>query len=150
VTQNLGERHQVVPIVGQELFGEAVPENVRIDLRATPFRSAFVQLEVEVEPGLMLKFQGAFSPITAPAHHDERGKKADHFEIPAQFLRVPDLPMLGFERFTAAGLGIDFHEALATKGFGWVGHGDLLGVGFPWRCTTKLWISLLKCRNGTS
>jgi hypothetical protein len=46
--------------------------------------------------------------FTRIVHHDERGKKASHLEVPAYLLCAPGLTMLRFEEFTTAGLSIDF------------------------------------------
>jgi hypothetical protein len=40
--------------------------------------------------------------------------ETDHFKVLAQFLGVPNLPVLGFESFTTSGLGIDFGEPLTV------------------------------------
>lgn len=82
----------------------------------------------KIEPRLVLKFQSALSTVAFSAHHDEWGYEADHFKVLAQFFGVPDLPVLGFKGFTAAGLGIDFDDTLTAGGFGGVRRGDLLGL----------------------
>ena len=69
----------------------------------------------------MLEFEAAFLSIAFPANHDERCQEASNVKGLAQFLGVPDLPMLGFKCFPAAGLGVDLSEAMAAIRFGGVG-----------------------------
>jgi hypothetical protein len=90
---------------------------------------------------MVLKFHAAFLPVTLAANHDERGEETDCFEIPAKFFSVPNLPVLGFEGFTASGLGINFDKALAASRFGCVGHRRipfLKDLAMQTECTTKL------------
>jgi len=45
-------------------------------------------------------------PVRFPPHDDVGSQEAFHVEVPTQFLRVPDLPVLGFQCLAAAGLGV--------------------------------------------
>ena len=71
-------------------------------------RSTFVRREVEINPRRMLKFKTSLHAVAFSPNNNERGHKADHFEIPAQLFSVPNLTVLGLKGFTAAGLGVDF------------------------------------------
>jgi hypothetical protein len=77
-------------------------------------QSPLIRFEIEVEPRPVLKFQTSFSPVTFPANDHERGHEADYFKVLTQFLGVPNLPVLGFESFTATRLSIDFGETLTA------------------------------------
>jgi hypothetical protein len=70
----------------------------------------------------VLKFEAAFFAIVFPANDYERSHEADHFKVSIQFFGAPDLAVLGFECFSAARLGVDLGEAVATIGFSGVGH----------------------------
>jgi len=70
----------------------------------------------------MLEFQGAFLAIALPANSDIRCHEADYLKVIAELVGGPDLTVLGFERFTAAWIGIDFGYTLAAEGFSGVGH----------------------------
>src|SRR5205085_1144116 len=62
----------------------------------------------------------AHRAIRHPSHNDQRGHEADHLEVPAQFVRVPDLAVLGFHGLAAARLDVDLDQPLSSK--------DLRGV----------------------
>jgi hypothetical protein len=56
----------------------------------------------------VLEFEAAFFSVAFPANDHERGHEARHLKILAQFFGAPDLSVLDFQCFSAAGLGIDF------------------------------------------
>ena len=62
----------------------------------------------------MLKLKATLSPIAETTHHNEWGHITYRFEVSAQFLSRPDLPMLGLKGCPPSGLGVDFGKALAT------------------------------------
>jgi hypothetical protein len=85
--------------------------------------------KVEIETGTVLKFKAPLHAIAFPVN--EWGHETDDFEVLAQFIGIPNLSVLGFESLTTSRLGIDFDEALTTKGFGIVGHLRSPWVGCP-------------------
>jgi hypothetical protein len=85
------------------------------------------RLEVEIEPWIVLELQAPLLTVAKAANNDERSHETDGFKVIPQLVGVPDLPVLGFEGFSAAGLGIDFRQTLAASGFGGIGH-----LASPW------------------
>jgi hypothetical protein len=71
---------------------------------------------------MVLELQASLHAVDFTADHHEGRKKPDHFKVLAQFLGVPNLSVLGFQGFSAAGLGVDLNDSLATIWFGGVGH----------------------------
>jgi hypothetical protein len=100
-------------------------------LRGRRRASTFVWWKLRIEPGGVQELQAALLAIALSVHHHIRSHEADHFEILTEFFGVPDLATLGFEGLTATGLGVDFSETLAPKGFGGVEHLWSPWVGFP-------------------
>ena len=68
-----------------------------------------------------------FMPIAEAANDDEGSHEANGFEFVPKLVGVPDLSVLGFEGFTAAGLGVDFSQTLTASRFGGIGH-----LASPW------------------
>ena len=89
--------------------------------------SPLIRLEIEIKPRTVLELETSFESVAFSSDHDEGSHKADHFEVFAEFRCRPRLTVLGFECFSAAGLGIDFSKALTTERFGGVGHLSSLG-----------------------
>jgi hypothetical protein len=77
-------------------------------------QSPLIRFEIEVNPRTMLKFKSSLDAVAFPVNHDKGCHESDYFKVLAQFIGVPDLAVLGFDSFTTSGLGIDFHETLAT------------------------------------
>src|SRR5579884_788224 len=75
-----------------------------------PASPSFVRLPTEVEPRLVLEFEASFLAVRAATNDNQRGGEADHLEIPAKFVGVPDLAVLGFKGFSASRLGIQFDQ----------------------------------------
>jgi hypothetical protein len=87
-----------------------------------------VRRKVEVEAGIVLKLKASLLAIAFSTHDDEGSQEPGYFEVPAEFVGVPNLPMLGFKSFSTPGHGIDFDDALTAIEFGGVRHRDLLGA----------------------
>ena len=50
-----------------------------------------------------MEFQTSLNAVTLAANYDERGKKADSFKVPPQFIGVPDLAVFGSSAFLVPG-----------------------------------------------
>ena len=56
-----------------------------------------VGIETEIVSWSCLEQEAAFLAVDLPLHDDQRGAEADHVEIVAQLLRIPDLTVLGLK-----------------------------------------------------
>ena len=74
--------------------------------------------ETEIESGLVLELKASKPSISLSTNDDERSHEALNVEVSAQFLRVPDLPVLCFQRLTASRFGFGvFRETFAADRF---------------------------------
>ena len=76
---------------------------------------------------MVLELQAPLLPIAEAANDDEGSHEADGLKLIPKLVGVPDLSVLSFEGFSAAGLGVDLGEALTTGRFGCIGH-----LASPW------------------
>src|SRR5271157_4113068 len=59
--------------------------------------SRAMRLKAEVEPWARLEHQAALHAVTLATNDDEGSHEAQHLEVIGQLMRVPDLPVLGFQ-----------------------------------------------------
>lgn len=87
-------------------------KNVAVALGSSHERNKLsaARLEVEIEPGIVLEFQATSLPVTLSTDDHERGHETRDNKIAGELAGVPNLTMLGFERFSASKFGIDFSE----------------------------------------
>lgn len=71
----------------------------------------------EVESRRVLEEERAPHSVRTTADDDQRRCEAQDLEVLAEFLRVPDLAVFGFQGFTAARLSVDLGLHFATHGF---------------------------------
>src|SRR5262245_43689174 len=87
-----------------------------------------IEDEREVVSRVMLEGQRTFQAVRLAADNYKGSQEAIDFELVGKLLGVPDFAMLGFQNFSATGLGVDFDQHGSAYGFSWVGHGFSPGI----------------------
>src|SRR5262245_56609218 len=82
-----------------------------------------VGCEVEVEAGMVLKFEAALHAVLLASNDDQWGHEPDNLELFAKLLRVPDLSVLSLKSLAASRGGVDLGQAFSANVFGRVRHG---------------------------
>ena len=71
-------------------------------------------LKVEIQPGSVLEFETAGHAVALSFDDHQRSSESGHVKVMGKFLGVPHLTMLGFQRCSAAGFGVDLRKAFTT------------------------------------